>query len=128
MFNHYIIMKKILIVAGLATFVFACTHKAMPTTSSTNTTNPGSASTTTTASTTATTSSTNTSSNAALVEQGHAVYLDKTKCARCHGPKDVTAYTQERWTGILRNMIPKAKLDETQSAQVTAYVMANAKK
>ncbi|MCW3075248.1 MAG: hypothetical protein JWP69_2317 [Flaviaesturariibacter sp.] len=65
---------------------------------------------------------------AALVTAGHAVYTDKTMCARCHKPKDVTAYTQERWTGILKKMVPMAKLNETEATQVTAYVMENAKK
>lgn len=64
----------------------------------------------------------------ALIAAGNAVYTDKTKCARCHKPKDVTAYTQERWTGILKKMVPMAKLDETEAKQVTAYVMENAKK
>lgn len=65
---------------------------------------------------------------AALLTAGHAVYTNKTMCARCHPAKDVTAYTQERWTGILKKMIPMAKLDETEAKQVTAYVMENAKK
>jgi mono/diheme cytochrome c family protein len=114
-------MKKLLTVAALAVFVAACSHKNAPTTS----TGSGNTSSTTTTTTTTTTS---TSANTALIEAGHAVYTDRTKCARCHGAKDVTAYTPERWTGILKAMVPKAKLSETETEQVTAYVMANAKK
>ena len=62
----------------------------------------------------------------ALVEAGKSVYT--TKCTKCHALKVVDNYTVEKWTGILQSMIPKAKLDETESAQVTAYVTANAKK
>jgi mono/diheme cytochrome c family protein len=62
----------------------------------------------------------------ALVEAGKAVFT--TKCTKCHPAKVVENYTAERWTGILEKMIPKAKLDETEAAQVTAYVNANAKK
>ncbi len=64
--------------------------------------------------------------DAALVEAGKTVYT--TKCTKCHALKVVDNYTVEKWTGILQSMIPKAKLDETESAQVTAYVTANAKK
>ena len=63
---------------------------------------------------------------AADAEAGKPIY--ETKCARCHGAKDVTAYTTTRWEGILRSMIPKAKLDDNETRQVTAYVMVNAKK
>jgi mono/diheme cytochrome c family protein len=62
----------------------------------------------------------------ALVEAGKSVFA--TKCTKCHPAKVVENYTTERWTGILKSMIPKAKLDETEAAQVTAYVNANAKK
>jgi mono/diheme cytochrome c family protein len=50
------------------------------------------------------------------------------KCAKCHKPKDVAAYTPERWTGILNKMVPKAKLDDEETKQVTAFVMVNSKK
>jgi mono/diheme cytochrome c family protein len=66
------------------------------------------------------------STDPVVVEAGHVVYT--TKCTKCHGLKTVGDYTADRWTGILKSMIPKAKLDDTESGQVTAYVMANAKK
>lgn len=63
---------------------------------------------------------------AADVEAGKPIY--ETKCTRCHGKKDTEAYTTSRWEGILRSMVPKAKLNEDETRQVTAYVMTNAKK
>ena len=63
---------------------------------------------------------------AADVEAGKPLY--DTKCTRCHGRKDPEGYTTGRWEGILRSMIPKAKLTDDESRQVTAYVMTNAKK
>ena len=62
----------------------------------------------------------------AMLEAGKVVF--NTKCTKCHPAKIVENYTTEKWVGILQAMIPKAKLDETESAQVTAYVNANAKK
>ncbi|MEJ0102912.1 MAG: hypothetical protein WDO19_10290 [Bacteroidota bacterium] len=62
----------------------------------------------------------------ALIEAGKNIYT--TKCAKCHPAKVVENYTADRWVGILKSMIPKAKLDDTEAAQVTAYVNANAKK
>jgi hypothetical protein len=59
---------------------------------------------------------------------GHAIYDTGGKCTKCHKPKDVAAYTPEKWTGILKSMVPKAKLDENETKLVTAYVMVNAKK
>src|SRR5437588_7678176 len=63
--------------------------------------------------------------NAALVEQGKTIYT--AKCGKCHGLKNTANYTADRWTNILKAMIPKAKLNEAEAHQVTAYVMANAK-
>lgn len=64
--------------------------------------------------------------HAALLEAGKTIYT--TKCAKCHPAKPVENYDVAKWEGILKAMIPKAKLDETESAQVTAYVNENAKK
>jgi hypothetical protein len=62
------------------------------------------------------------------VTAGLAIYDTGGKCAKCHKPKDVAKYTPEKWVGILDKMIPKAKLDATETKLVTAYVMVNAKK
>jgi cytochrome c5 len=50
------------------------------------------------------------------------------KCNKCHALVDPKQHNAEKWTSILKYMIPKARLNEEQAAQVTAYVMANAKK
>ncbi|HEX2605757.1 MAG TPA: hypothetical protein VHK91_00195 [Flavisolibacter sp.] len=97
-------MKKTATIAVLALLTFACSRKTVATSETPKVDE----------------------AHVALVAQGKTVYT--TKCSRCHAAKDVTAYTQERWTGILKSMIPKAKLNETESQQVTAYVMDNAKK
>lgn len=61
-----------------------------------------------------------------LLAAGQVVY--ETKCTRCHALKVVDLYTPQRWDGILKIMVPKAKLTESEAGQVTAYVRANAKK
>ncbi len=63
---------------------------------------------------------------AELIAHGQTVYTNR--CGRCHNLKTTTDFTPKQWEGILQSMIPKAKLDEAQAKQVTAYVMANAKK
>lgn len=63
---------------------------------------------------------------AAAIEAGKIIY--ETKCTRCHAPKPVQDYTTTRWVGILRAMVPKARLDSVQTIQLTAYVNTNAKK
>src|SRR6476620_6712621 len=60
-----------------------------------------------------------------LVAQGKTVFTNR--CGRCHALKQVDNYTAERWNNILKAMIPKARLNETEAQQVTAYVMENAK-
>jgi mono/diheme cytochrome c family protein len=50
------------------------------------------------------------------------------KCGRCHGYKPTTDYTADRWVSIMQVMAPKANLNETEKANVLAYVKANAKK
>ena len=57
---------------------------------------------------------------------GQTIY--EGKCTKCHKPKAVDNFTPERWTSILEKMVPKAKLDDTEKKQVTAYVMIHSKK
>lgn len=98
-------MKKTITIAVLALAVLACHRKTVP----------GS-----------TAAAPKTDAHAEMVAQGKLVYTNS--CGRCHGLKPVENYTSERWTNILKSMIPKAKLTDAQAEQVTAYVMANAKK
>jgi mono/diheme cytochrome c family protein len=60
-----------------------------------------------------------------LISNGEAVY--KAKCGACHGLKDPTNYTTTRWDAILKEMIPRAKLDGAQQNEVLAYVRAHAR-
>ena len=64
--------------------------------------------------------------DASTIALGKTVF--EARCGRCHGLKDVSAYTEQRWDGILRTMAPRARLSETEIQQVAAYVKANAKK
>ena len=64
--------------------------------------------------------------DASLLAAGKAIY--ETKCTRCHGMKPTTFYTADRWNGILKSMVPKARLTETETQEVTAFVRANAKR
>ncbi|MEO5944823.1 MAG: hypothetical protein ABIP30_04000 [Ferruginibacter sp.] len=57
---------------------------------------------------------------------GHDTYT--AKCARCHELKKVDNYTATDWDPILASMAPKAGLTEKETANVLAYVKANAKK
>lgn len=107
-------MKKTFTIALLVLAAAACHRKAVPAGGTTTMTSPAPAPAPADA------------AHAEMVARGKTVYA--TGCGRCHGLKPVENYTAERWTGILKSMIPKAKLNETEAEQVTAYVMANAKK
>lgn len=97
-------MKKVLVLSVLIVFIAAACHKKAAPTAAVPAAAP----------------------DPALVEAGKTVYA--TKCTKCHAAKVVENYTVEKWAGILHSMIPKAKLDETEAAQVTAFVNAGAKK
>lgn len=57
---------------------------------------------------------------------GHDIFT--AKCARCHELKKVDDFTAAEWDPILASMAPKAGLTEKETANVLAYVKANAKK
>lgn len=50
------------------------------------------------------------------------------KCGKCHELKKPEEYTAARWVGLVGWMAGKAKLTDTEKADVLAYVQANAKK
>jgi uncharacterized membrane protein len=113
-------MKKAITIITFSLLVFACSRKTV----STSSTVPATTTSTTTAQVSPESAGLN--AHALLVEQGKGIFT--TKCSKCHATKDVTAFTTTRWEGILQKMIPKAKLNETESQQVTAYVMEYAAK
>ncbi|MGZ3838862.1 MAG: hypothetical protein ACXVMS_07820 [Flavisolibacter sp.] len=107
-------MKKTVTILALALSIFACSRKTM------------NSAQTPAATPAATEAASAEAEHAGMVEKGQIVYT--TRCNRCHALKDVAAFSATRWEGILKNMIPKAKLDTTQAQQVRAYVMEHARK
>lgn len=58
-------------------------------------------------------------------EAGITVYNGK--CTKCHAPKPVSNYTYSQWEGIMKKMVPNARLTADEETLVMAYVKANAK-
>lgn len=145
-------MKKVIAIAALSTLVWSCSKK-MSTTQS-NSSSPNNGNVTSTSSSNgdmktapATAPTTNAAQAAtpvantgetgskvppattgadAAIKAGQETY--NAKCGRCHGLKVTTDYTSDRWISIMQVMAPKARLDDTEKANVLAYVQANAKK
>jgi uncharacterized membrane protein len=108
-------MRKTFLYAAAATLIFmSCHNKSVPTVA-TRTEQPA-----------APAKPAEPVVSAADLEAGKVVFT--TKCSKCHATKPVGNWTVEGWQPILKSMIPKARLDSVQSAQVTAYVKANARK
>lgn len=113
-------MKKIIVlISAVAIIAIACHKKAAPTVATRTEQPPAPAQPTSNASAT-------TVYEAAEIAAGKTIY--EGKCVRCHAAKPVENYTQQRWPGILRSMVPRSKLDSVETKQLTAYVMTNAKK
>jgi uncharacterized membrane protein len=103
-------MKKLFVFLLIASIIIvACTPKASP--AATETTIP---------------SATAVSQDAAVIEAGHTIFT--TKCTKCHKAKPVEKWTYEELRPTLASMVKKAKLDNTEIEQVSAYVNANSKK
>jgi len=103
-------MKNLFIV--LTTIVFmaiACTPKASP--AVTEATIPTSKSV---------------SKETETIEAGHTIFT--TQCTRCHKEKPIQKWTYEKLRPTLAIMVRKAKLDNPEIEQLTAYVYANSKK
>lgn len=64
--------------------------------------------------------------NPEVASAGQTVYSNR--CGRCHGLKKTEKYTAQQWENILKSMIPKAKLNDDEAREVTAYVLEHAKK
>lgn len=142
-------MKKAFLILTMAAFVFGCAKKNTPTAASgasspsgnsgkvVSGNAPSTAAPTTTATTGATPAATQQegtgaktpaapSTTASPEVQGQSTY--NAKCGKCHGLKVVGDYTADRWASIMAVMGPKARLNETETANVNAYVKANAKR
>lgn len=52
----------------------------------------------------------------------------KASCGRCHKLEDPASYTAKEWEPIMNSMAKKANLNDQQKADVTAYVVYNARK
>jgi uncharacterized membrane protein len=103
-------MKKAIVSAMLlAVVMVACTPKASP--SVTEATIPTESAV---------------SKSSATISAGHTLFT--TKCTRCHGQKPVEKWTYEELRPVLASMVKKAKLDKTETEQVSAYVYSRAKK
>ncbi|MBL7741271.1 MAG: hypothetical protein JNK14_18755 [Chitinophagaceae bacterium] len=61
-----------------------------------------------------------------LISAGKVLYQDK--CNRCHDLQGPEVYTSERWNSILKIMMPRARMNEEEKKQVTAYIMTYARK
>ena len=131
-------MKKLMILSFIAAAILvACNKKAVPTTNPDGTTGKTEAVKTEPAKTAeqnkadaeakqkieAATRSLDTAPTE--MDNGKNVYT--TKCTSCHAMKNTGDYTFSQWQGILRSMVPKAKLSGDEEKQVTAYIRANAK-
>ena len=60
------------------------------------------------------------------IEAGHTIFT--TQCTRCHKEKPIQKWTYDKLRPTLAIMVRKAKLDDPEIGQLTAYVYANSKK
>ncbi|MES2883090.1 MAG: hypothetical protein V4676_13150 [Bacteroidota bacterium] len=125
-------MKKTIIIFFCAVAVFACSQKTIAPVQTTTTTDAATAQAEAAkieaakAETAKAEAAKVEAAHAEMVLQGKSLYA--TRCTTCHPSKTVENYTATGWTGIMKSMAPNAKLSELETQQVTAYVIANAKK
>jgi hypothetical protein len=55
------------------------------------------------------------------LEKGHSVYTGA--CTRCHGTKDVTAYTEPRLLEIVEDMSKKAKITNEEKQALIRFAV-----
>lgn len=56
--------------------------------------------------------------------EGEKIFYER--CTVCHGPREVSHFTQNQWKGITPSMFPRAGLDENEAALVMEFLMENA--
>ena len=103
-------MKKSIVLILLSLFIFACSHKSVPSASGTS------------VSTLKTSSATVTNEQ---FLQGKTVF--EASCGKCHKYRDPASHTVKQWTYWLNKMAPKAKLTDEQKSAVFNFVSVNAK-
>ena len=59
------------------------------------------------------------------IAEGKSTY--EAKCGKCHGLINPEKFTAVKWVGLVNWMAPKAHLDDAEKQNVLAYVQANAK-
>ena len=103
-------MKKVTAGLMLLVFMAACTKKVTPTVSKTDTPS---------------------SSVSPMVNPGDwgasGKMIFEAKCGRCHDLPKPATYTYRRWSSIMDEMAPKAKLNDSEKTMVLTYVLDNAK-
>jgi len=62
------------------------------------------------------------SADMATLTRGREIYLDQ--CTRCHTVIAISRHSLAEWEDILPDMSKEARLDEGQTRDVRAYVMA----
>jgi trimethylamine-N-oxide reductase (cytochrome c) len=55
---------------------------------------------------------------------GEKIFYER--CTVCHGPREVSHFTQNQWKGITPSMFPRAGLDENEATLVMEFLMENA--
>ena len=107
-------MKTAITLFIIAILVFACHRKTVASSDSIIISNK------------TTTESNTSASTTEVASAGQSIYTNR--CGRCHGLKKTENYTSQQWDNILKSMVTKARLNDEETKQVTAYVMEHAKK
>lgn len=58
------------------------------------------------------------------VTEGERIFYER--CTVCHGPREVTHFTQNQWKAITPSMFPRAGLNENEATLVMDFLMKNA--
>lgn len=56
------------------------------------------------------------------LKAGQLIYT--TKCTKCHGANKITNYTEAQWEKLIAAMAPNAKLNTTETDDLTKYIYA----
>jgi len=107
-------MKTATTVIIISSIIFACQRKAVASSDAIIISNK------------TTSTVTKGSASPEVMSAGQNIY--SSRCGRCHYLKTVKDYIPQQWDNILKMMIPKAKLNNEEAKEVTAFVMEHAKK